>query len=208
MDSASPYQPPLAGPPPVPSSENLVPGSVKAFGIMHLILAGMGLLGACFSAATLVMGPLFIPHTHPTYQAQLQFQAETRWATMFGLLVNLSLTGLLLAAGIKLAKSQPDGVKWSARYSWTSIATKLVLMAVGAIWILPATRKLMHASFNVHARPGSPGSNAMLPFVDLMASASVVISPLISCVYPALALYFLSRPMVKAWRAAARPGAF
>ena len=49
MDNSSPYQAPASPPPPMPHPGLIEPPAVKAFGVMHLVLAGLGFLMALWS---------------------------------------------------------------------------------------------------------------------------------------------------------------
>ena len=113
------------------------------------------------------------------------------------------LAGLLLASGLMLVRSQPRGVTWSHRYAWTSIATKTISLVVTVAVVLPAMQRMMDEAMAFP--PGMPAGAAdkMTGIMKSFTAISTVATPLISCIYPALALFFLSRPAVKEW--AARP---
>jgi hypothetical protein len=123
---------------------------------------------------------------------------------IFSCVFLIVLAGLLLVAGIKLVRSRPEGVAWSNRYAWASIATKAITLVITVAVLLPAMRRMVGGIMPPPS--GMPPANAAA-FADLitnLTSAFTVASPIISCVYPALALFFLSRPPVKEWVARTR----
>lgn len=202
MDTPSPYQAPAIPPPPPGPAE---PGAIKVFGVIHLILAGLGLLGGLWNIASLFITPILIPKNDPSFEVQMRIQESMKGFTIAGGLLSVGLAVLLLISGIKLVRSQPDGIKWSTIYSWTSVGSKLVMMAVAATWILPRMRAFMGEL--KEASKGAPGSEVMLAIMEPLMGSSMVVTPLIYCTYPLLALYFLSRPRVKVWMAERSQGA-
>ena len=198
----SPYQPPAAPPLPAPRE----PGPIKVFGVFHLIFAGLGLITALWSIASTFMPPMFIPKDDPAYQLQIKLQQDMMGYTLASIIVILAIVTLLLISGIKLVRSRPDGIKWSAIYSWTSIATKLLTLVVTMIWILPITRSAMRET--MEARKNDPTSRRMAAIIEPIIGISMVATPIISCTYPLLALYFLSRRNVKDWAEQRSQGAF
>lgn len=195
--SESPYQPPAAGPPPVPDTSGIEPPAVKVFGIIHLVMAGYGILMGGFGLVVQVFGNPFISSKNPAYEAQMQFQEELIWVSVMSGVFALLLAGLLIVSGLKLVRSNPDGVRWSNSYSWTSIATKLVSLIVGVIFVLPMTNRMMDRMVETKTHPGGATST----IIRFSTSLGTVGGPVVMCLYPGLALFFLSRPRVKAWRA-------
>jgi hypothetical protein len=184
-------------PPPVPPS--LAPSSVKTFGIIHLVLAALGVINALWGFASKWFTGLFLDAKDPTTAAQLRYQEELYWFTLVASGMALALAALLLVAGLKLVRQKPDGVAWSNRYAWTSIAFKMVTLVITVAYVLPLTNRMMEEIMS--ATPGMPAGAAgtMGGIMKGVTSVASVIGPVISCTYPALALYFLSRPPVKAW---------
>lgn len=197
MDPVSPYQTPASVPPPVPPS--LAPSSVKTFGIIHLVLAALGVINGLWGFASKWVMGFFLDPKDPTAVAQLRYQEELHWFTLVASSMALALAALLLIAGMKLVRQQPDGVAWSHRYAWTSIAFKVVTLVITVAYVLPLTNRMMAEI--MQSTPGMPAgaANTMSGIVKGVTSIASVIAPVISCTYPALALYFLSRPPVKAW---------
>jgi len=205
MESDSPYLPPASPPPPMPAGGGLIePAAIRVFGILHLILAGTGFLFGVWSFFAEQMNSVFINSKSPGYEAQLRYMAEVRWVSILTGIFLIVLAGLLLVAGIKLVRSRPEGVAWSNRYAWASIATKAITLVITVAVLLPAMRRMVGGIMPPPS--GMPPAKAAA-FADLitnLTSAFTVASPIISCVYPALALFFLSRPPVKEWVARTR----
>lgn len=199
MEAASPYQPPASTPPPMPSGGIREPSAVRVFGIFHLILAGLGVLFGFWSFFAEQTNSMFVSSGSAEYQTQMSYLDEIQWVSIMTGIFLLALAAMLFISGIKLVRSQPDGISWSHRYAWTSIATKAISLVVTVIVVMPAVNRMVGGML--------PPSSAMPPgeaekFSSLMKtfmSVSMVATPVISCIYPALALYFLSRPQVKAW---------
>lgn len=204
MDNSSPYQAPASSPPPMPHPGLIEPPAVKAFGVIHLVLAGLGFLMAVW----ILLSPLInlaVAGNTPGYAAQEKFQQDLLWVNMMTAVFMLVLAILLLVSGLKLVRSRPDGVKWSNRYAWTSIATKLISLVVTLVWVLPKTQQLVGDAMS--AGPGSKPPEGFTVIMKSFIAVSSVAAPVLACIYPALALYFLSRPAVKAWCAARLPSA-
>lgn len=179
------------------------PPAVRVFGILHLVLAGIGLLGGLWTIFSAQLTHLFVKQKDLNQAAQLRYLDDISWVSTLTGAFMLGLSILLAIAGLKLVGSRPDGVVWSHRYAWTSIATKLVSLVVTVAVVLPATQRMM--SEMLSTVPGMPGG-AERTFATVMrsvTSVTSVASPILSCLYPALALFFLSRPAVKEW--VARP---
>lgn len=204
MDESSPYQAPVSSPPPLQVPQGPPPAAVKVFGILHLVLAGIGLLGGVWAFASNKVMSAF-QSADPSMVIQMKYAEEMWPVTVMSGIFALGLAALLLVSGLKLVRSQPDGVLWSNRYAWTSITTKVIGLVVAVVYVLPMTHRMMGEL--VGNTPGLPAgaSGAMAGFMKSMTAVGTVIGPVISCIYPALALYFLSRPAVKAWAAGKRP---
>jgi hypothetical protein len=204
MDESSPYQPPVIATPPLPPMPP--PPVVKTFGILHLVLAGFGLIFSIWgllSSKVLSMVQRTNPGD-PTVVVQRKYLEELWPVTVMGSIFYLGLAALLLVAGLKLVREKADGVMWSNRYAWTSITTKAISLVVAVAYVLPLSNRMMGDI--VDKTKGMPAGPAafLTSFMKSLNSISTVLGPVISCLYPLLALYFLSRPAVKAWVANAR----
>ena len=199
MEESSPYQPPVMVTPPLPAGPP--PQAVKVFGILHLVFAGMGLLFGIWGLLSQKVMSMIqnMSPGDPSMVIQRKYMEELWPVTVMGSVFYLGLAALLIIAGLKLVRQNPDGVMWSNRYAWTSITTKLISLVVAVGYVLPLTNRMMGDI--VGKSKGMPAGSAET-FTGVMKgvnAVSTVASPVISCLYPALALYFLSRPQVKAW---------
>jgi hypothetical protein len=200
----SPYLPPASPPPPMPSGGMPEPSAVKVFGILHLILAGLGLLFGVWSLLAKQANSIFVRPGTPGYEAQLRYMDEVHWVSVMTGLFMLLLAGLLLVAGLKLVRSRPDGVAWSHRYAWASIATKAISLVVTVAVLLPAIQRMTGEMMPPPAGMPPGSAESMENIMKTVISVSTTAGPIISCLYPALALFFLSRPKVKEWVARSR----
>lgn len=201
----SPYLPPASPPPPMPPSGGASePSAVKIFGIFHLILAGFGFLFGIWSLLAKQTSSIFIRPGTPGYDAQLRYMDEVHWVSVMTGLFMLMLAVLLLVAGLKLVRSRPDGVAWSHRYAWTSIATKAISLVVTVAVLLPAIQRMTGEMMPPPAGMPPGSAESMASIMKIVISISTTAGPIVSCLYPALALYFLSRPNVKEWVARSR----
>lgn len=203
MDQPSPYQTPASAPPPLQATYIAEPPALKVFGILHLIFSAFGLLMGGWSLLTLLIGNPMLHESTPGYEAQLIYQEKMKWVTALTGGFILIIAALLIVSGIKLVRSKPDGVIWSNRYAWFSIATKVISLFLSIFILGPATSELMQSTIQESGGNRGAGAAAIVRFTT---SISMVIVPIISCVYPGLALFFLSRKTVKDWCEQSRRG--
>lgn len=176
------------------------PSAVKVFGILHLVLAVIGLLTGLWTLVSLKFTDMFTKQAGEEFaKVQAAYMDDIVWVTVMTGIFTLLLAGLLAVAGVKLVRSRPDGVAWSHRYAWTSIATKLVSLVVTVVVVLPATQRMMGEIMRETAGMPAGAANTMSSVMRVTTSVTTVATPLISCLYPALALLFLSRQPVKDW---------
>jgi cytochrome bd-type quinol oxidase subunit 2 len=188
---------------PVPGME---PPAIKVFGVIHLVFAGLGFLTGAWSLVSFFLVGLFVNPKTPGYEARMKMQTDLRWISLMTGIFVLGLATLLLISGLKLVRSQPGGIRWSNRYAWASICTKVISMVVTLIWVVPVTKKVMEETMGSAGLPGG-AERGMVSAMSSMVAMSSVITPLISCIYPVLALYFLNRRDAKEWSAARLSGA-
>ncbi len=199
-----PLSPAPAGtPPPMPHQAVAEPAAVRVFGILHLVLATIGLFGGLWSIFSTQLTHLILDRQDLQEHAQLRYAEEIRWVSTMNGAFMLALALPLTLAGLKLVHSRPEGVVWSHRYAWTSIATKLVSLVVTVVVVLPATRRMMADIMAEAPALRGAAEQTFTTVVQAITAITSVATPILSCLYPALALFFLSRPAVKEW--AARP---
>ncbi len=206
MNEFSPYAAPSAAPPPMPAGGLLEPAAVRVFGILHLVLAGLGVLMSLWAFFSNRVNALFFDAGSPEMKAQAAYMNQLEWVSIMSGVFLAVLAGLLLHSGILLVRSRPDGVQWSHRYAWTSIGTKLFSLVITVAFVLPAMQRMMDDAMGM--APGMPpgAADQFAGMMKTMTAVSTVATPLISCIYPALALFFLSRPQVKEWAGLRRSG--
>lgn len=205
MDEDSPYQVPLStSPPSLPPGP--APQAVKVFGILHLVFAGFGFVFGIWGLVSIKFVAIFQVSTpaDPMMVAQRKYMEDLWPVTVMQSIFSMGLAALLLVAGIKLVRAIHDGVMWSNRYAWTSITAKMISLVVTVAYVLPLTNRMMSEVFtNTKGMPAGT-ANMMTGVMKSMNSLASVASPVVACIYPLLALYFLSRPAVKDWVASKR----
>lgn len=172
------------------------PQTVKVFGILHLIFGGFGALMVAWNLVVLIFGNpmLKLMGNSPQLQMQTTLESEMKAYTLFGVLVLMILTALILNAGVLLLKKRKNALKWSNYYAWSSIATKLINLVISIVVIMPMTQKVMSA-----LTPASSG--AAFGAIGPMMIVSIVVGFIVTLIYPILTLVLLNRPNVKTWLA-------
>lgn len=173
------------------------PQTVKVFGILHVVFAALGLLGAVWVVFENVVGNPFenlMPQT-PEMAAQAKAQEAMEQGMMPMTVISTILTvivGLLmLKAGILLLKKRRDGLLWSNRYAWSSLAVKFVNLILTFIYVIPAMKEMA----------SMPGPTSAMPpgMMESIMIGSVLVGLAIPAVYPILTLVLLNRPKTKEW---------
>lgn len=173
------------------------PQTVKVFGIMHVVFAAFGLLSSVWVVFDSVAGNSFInrgPQT-PEMAAQAKAAAAMEQGMMPMTVISTVLTvivGLLmLKAGILLLKKRRGGLLWSNRYAWSSLASKVVNVALTFIYVMPAANQ-MFASM-------PRGAASMPGGMEWIVIGSMLFGLVITAVYPILTLVLLNSPKTKEW---------
>jgi len=203
----SPYRAPRtvaepATPPPV-----VEPAAIKVFGILHLVLAGLGLLngtwgivGSALSSRFAGLGMPEGPETEGIVRSQQAYMSEITWVGVLNGVFSLVLAVLLLVAGIKLLKRRPDALSWSNGYAWSSIGFKVVGVLIAVLVVLPASNRMMDQMMG--DMPG--GAEGFATGMKVGTSLASVVGAVLSMTYPILALVLLNREPVKNFLAAKR----
>jgi len=179
------------------------PQTVKIFGIFHVILAAYGLLTSVFAAYIVIAGNPFLAlmPKNPAMAAQAELQAEMQEkvmpATVITTVVTIIIAILLLVAGIKLLKKRKDGLKWSNRYAWTSLAGKVMNIILAFVYTFPMMKEMTERMSH-----GTHGAGAMPGAMSGIMVGSGILTILVMCTYPILTLVLLNRPSTKEWFAA------
>jgi hypothetical protein len=196
MNEPSPYQPPLPqGPVSIPPALLGEPPAVKVFGILHLVFAGFGVLGAVWGLFIYVVGNPFLKFS-PAGQmdAQIALQAKISPMTITSGILSLLVAIPMIIAGIQLLKKRKSGLKWSNTYAWSSLGAKLINLVLAVTIMIPAMQEMTRGMLATSKAPAAV-SGMMSGFMAVGAIGGVVVS----CVYPILSLVLLNRPATKAW---------
>ncbi len=168
------------------------PQVVKVFGILHVIFAAFGILSGVWALfVTLFGNPIMkMMAKNPDMKAQVEAQAVIE-EQMFSIalvstFIGLFIACLMMTAGIKLLQKRKNGLKWSNRYAWTSLAGKAFNLVIGLAFTLPMMKEM---------NTGTAGVGAM----EGVLIGSIIGGVLVTCIYPILTLVLLNRPNTKNW---------
>ncbi len=171
------------------------PPAVKVFGILHLVFAGLGLLGAVWGLFIEVVGNPFLKFSPPDQMdAQIAMQAKIGSMTITSSILSLLVAIPMIIAGIQLLKKRRNGLKWSNTYAWSSLGAKLINLVLALTIMIPAMQEMTQGML-ANSKAPSAMSGIMSGFMAVGTIGGVVVS----CIYPILALALLNRPATKAW---------
>jgi hypothetical protein len=201
MEPTFPYQPPQ---PPeftyLPPGMTTEPPVVKIFGVLHLVLAGYGLLFSAWGLFIAIAGnPMlkFFPASGPmakSMDAQLAMQAKIMPATLTASILSIVIAVPMIIAGIQLLKGRKSGLVWSNRYAYTSLAAKCVNLILAVVIVIPAMREMTQGLLRGTRAPGLPEN-----LMSVVMASSVILGVVMGCIYPILSLVLMNRPRVKEW---------
>jgi hypothetical protein len=197
MNEPSPYQPPLQqDPPPVQYAVQGDPPVVKVLGILHLVFAGFGVIGALWGLFIAVAGNPFLkmapstPHLQEQFAMQARIQPMSLATSALSLLVAIPM----ITAGVLMLKKRKSGLKWSNIYACSSLGAKVVNLVLTLTIVIPATNEMTRKIMSdTHAPDGFSGIMSGSVLVGMIGGV------LVSCVYPVLSLVLLNRPAIKTW---------
>lgn len=188
---------PSAGPPPIDAGPP--PSAIKVFGILHLILAGIGILSGVWTVLTILFFKDFLGWMNrvsggrqPEYvrQAQLDYMTEMAWLTWLQLAVSVVLTVFLVIAGVRLLKRRDSGRVWSIRYGWTSVISKVATLLLMLLYGLPAASRMNEAVIGNRA----PGAEQ---FTGILTTVSTLVGIASTMIYPILVIAILNGRRVR-----------
>jgi hypothetical protein len=157
------------------------PTSVTVFGVLNIVLGGLGLLGSAISAIALFAVNAQARAVNPMLRAHSVWDIWTKASLALGLVAIV----LLIASGIGLLSLRPWGRSLAIGYAVYGIA-------LGLISIVMAVFVVAQPGFgNLNARGGPEAAQFM---VGAMGGAMFV--GCIRLVYPALLWYYMTRPHV------------
>jgi hypothetical protein len=210
METPSPYQSPQShmSPQPPPGLPDVMvrePGAIKTFGVIHLIMAGYGIIMGLFSLLSTLFFQNFSksfatpsgtsgPSSTEQEMAMTNYMSDLQFYTYISIAFTFVLAAMLIIAGIGLLKAREKGRVMSIRYAWTSIATKVVALIYTIVVVMPATKRMTDTMYQ-----GMPGgmSNTMGSIMQY----SQIFGILITLAYPILVLVMMKGEKVKAYLA-------
>jgi hypothetical protein len=204
QEPASPYQSSKLNPiPALPGQLGPKPPMLTVFGVIHLVMAGIGVIMVIVTIGSVFMNSAIADLQGPEVDKQVMLEAQqaTLWPNLLSAVFVAILVFLLIVAGIKLLRGRRDALRWSNSYAVTSIITKLISLVVTIIVVLPATRRMMESMIPESGSSGGP-ETMMMKMMTTGTSAATVLMGLIACTYPLLVLFLLNRKSIKDWLAA------
>ncbi len=172
---------------------------VKVFGILHLVLAGIGLVGALFGLLMALMGNPFLkfagnsPGMKAQLDAQMAMQDRLAPMTIASGVLSFVVAIPMVIAGIKLLKKRRDCLAWSNGYAFTSLGAKAVNLVLTFTIMIPAMNGMMRDMIK------GPGGESAMKMVSGFSTGGAILGIIVSCAYPVLTLVMLNRPAVKQW---------
>ena len=191
-------QPP-AGMPMAPQMQR-EPGAIKTFGVLHLVIAGIGVLTLLYTLVTqlfadkLVQSLSNLPGQSPDATAiQANYMRELHFFTWITSAFSLTLIIMLVMAGLALLKAKDLGRVLSLRYAWTSIAMKVMTIIFTIIWVVPATKRMTEQMYQgMKTVPGNMSS-----LMSSVAAYSTLISICFTFIYPIIVLVMMRNEKIK-----------
>ena len=159
------------------------PTAVTVFGILNIVFAALGFLGAIGSFFTMFIMPntannpvLKIVHEQPVMY----------WWTLSALVAGLALSALLLIAGIGLLKMKPSGRVMSVYYSIANLVLGVASLLVNGVFLIsPLLAEAGKSS-------GPEAAGAVGGVIGGVCGGSCAL------VYPIVLLIFMTRPKLVA----------
>jgi len=203
MDSPSENSFTLPQPPPVVTTEQLLPPSrIKVFGVIHLVLAaygvfvsGFGLLSALFMDQFMKKFPFMAQAQGSDVEKYAELMKQIQPYSIMQAVFGIILAIMLLLAGLSLLKERDKGRSQSNLYAWTSIVFKVINLIVSILVIIPLTKAMTMSNLPTS---GPDEFNAML---DLSLTIMPLISILFTFLYPIVVLIMLNARSVRAYLA-------
>lgn len=194
-DMNNPYQSPQ--PDAGAAIDETVPAAIKPFGILHIIFGALGIITVVIGVLSSVFQKTLLELSSAGNSKIIEQQIATTQkmapATYIGYVMTLILAFLLLRSGIALVKQREGAVQKSNQYAVASLIAKVVGLLLAFFITMPAMNEMYAGMVD----PGVPGSVDTMKFARIGAAVGAVATPVLSCIYPILALVMLNRKPVK-----------
>jgi hypothetical protein len=177
------------------------PGAIKTFGVLHLVIAGVG----CLTLLIKIMAAVYndtlskfqadvTGESTELHEIQMAYMNEMLPFTWLSIAFSLILTVMLVLAGIQLLKIRDKGRILSVRYAWMSLVTKALIL-IGTIFIvMPATSRMSEKIVE-----GVPVVAALNDTMSALMPAVQIFSILITCIYPVVVLVMMNNATIKSY---------
>jgi hypothetical protein len=162
----------------------LRPRSVTVLAILGIILGSLVLLGTLCNTFQ-VFGASLEP-SDPVTKGIRDDPVLFVWS-IIGVIVNLVLGVLLLGGSIKALSLKRSGRLWMIAYSWLDIGFTLISTAISVVAVMPRISQIVQNS----------KMNATMQTAVQISVWGEILFSLLLLVFPALILYYMSRPLVK-----------
>jgi hypothetical protein len=172
------------------------PGAIKTFAVLHLVIAGIGVLTVLYQTLSFVfsnkvMGAIGKPPEIAEIQASYMKQLSVfSWA---GIVFSLILIVMLFMAGLALLKAKDRGRILSLRYAWTSIVMKVISAIVTIVWVMPISKRMMEEIYQ--GMPAMPAGFSSI--MSTLVSYSTLIIILLTLAYPIVVLVMMRNEKIK-----------
>lgn len=162
----------------------LRPTSVSVLAIIGIIWGSLILLGTFCN--TLQLSGMSLDANNPITKGMHEDRVLFDWSIV-SVILNLGLGALLLGGSIKSLSLKRSGRSWLIAYSWLDIAFTVLSTGITVAVVMPRINRIVQNS-------------SLNPIVRQTMQISMwggFLFALVLLVYPALILYFMSRPNVK-----------
>jgi hypothetical protein len=159
-----------------------------------VIFGAYGALAGIWALVVIFFGNpmLKLMGNSPQVQIQTDMQSEMMPYTIFGTVLSIILTILIINAGVLLLKKRKNALKWSNIYAYASIGMKIINLLISIVWIAPMTKEMM-STVSAGSAGGTFGAFGPVMII------SMVVGFLVTLIYPVLTLVLLNRPPIKTW---------
>ena len=173
---------------------------------MHLILGIVGVIGGLFSVVMQLASKAMFKTLAETMEEEegaafleqtIEYTEKLAAISYFDLLARVFIAVVIIIAGVSLLKAKRNSVKKSNLYAFVSIGLKALMLVIVIAVVIPATNEY----YDALAAAGAEQPGVEMGLQKVLGSASQALTPVISMLYPILALILLNRKPVREWLA-------